>query len=41
MDIGKILSISASGLEAQRIRMNIIASNLANAQSQGRTWDLS
>ena len=33
MDIGKILSISASGLEAQRIRMNIIASNLANAQS--------
>jgi len=33
MDIGKILSISASGLESQRIRMNIIASNLANAQS--------
>ncbi len=33
MDIGKIFSISASGLEAQRIRMNIIASNLANAQS--------
>ncbi len=33
MDIGKIFSISASGLEAQRIRMNIIAGNLANAQS--------
>ncbi len=33
MDIGNILSISASGLEAQRVRMNIIASNLANAQS--------
>ncbi len=33
MDIDKILNISASGLEAQRIRMNIIAGNLANAQS--------
>ena len=30
MDIEKILSISSSGLEAQRVRMNIIASNLAN-----------
>ncbi|HKZ71524.1 MAG TPA: flagellar basal body rod protein FlgC [Nitrospirota bacterium] len=33
MDIEKILTISASGLEAQRLRMNIIAGNLANAQS--------
>lgn len=33
MDIEKILTISASGLEAQRIRMNTIAGNLANAQS--------
>lgn len=33
MDFGKILEISASGLEAQKIRMNIIASNLANARS--------
>lgn len=33
MDIDKILNISASALEAQRIRMNIIAGNLANAQS--------
>lgn len=33
MDIEKILTISASGLEAQRVRMNIIAGNLANAQS--------
>ena len=33
MDIEKILNISASGLEAQRFRMNIIAGNLANAQS--------
>ena len=28
-----ILSISGSALEAQRRRMNVIASNLANAQS--------
>ncbi|MBI5192429.1 MAG: flagellar basal body rod protein FlgC [Nitrospirae bacterium] len=33
MDIEKILNISASGLEAQRVRMNIIAGNLANAHS--------
>ncbi len=33
MDLGKIFAVSASGLEAQRIRMNVIASNLANAQS--------
>ena len=28
-----VLSISGSALEAQRRRMNVIASNLANAQS--------
>ena len=33
MDLGKIFEISGSGLDAQRIRMNVIASNLANAQS--------
>ena len=33
MDIEKIFNISASGLEAQRVRMNIISGNLANAQS--------
>lgn len=33
MDIDKLLNISASGLEAQRVRMNTIAGNLANAQS--------
>jgi flagellar basal-body rod protein FlgC len=33
MDFGKVLDISASGLNAQRIRMNVIAGNLANAQS--------
>jgi len=33
VDIDRIFKISGSALEAQRIRMNIIASNLANAQS--------
>jgi len=33
MDLGKIYAVSAAGLEAQRIRMNVIAGNLANAQS--------
>mgnify|MGYP001590202345 CR=1 FL=1 len=28
-----IFSISASGMEAQRLRMNIIASNLANVET--------
>ncbi len=28
-----IFSISASGMEAQRLRMNVIASNLANAET--------
>lgn len=31
MDLGMALSISAGGLDAQRKRMNVIASNLANA----------
>ncbi|MBI3393625.1 MAG: flagellar basal body rod protein FlgC [Nitrospirae bacterium] len=33
MDIFSAMSISASGLDAQRTRMNAISSNLANAQS--------
>ena len=33
MDLGLIFSIAGSGLEAQRIRMDVIASNLANAQT--------
>ena len=33
MDFFTALEISASGLSVQRIRMNIISSNLANAQS--------
>lgn len=33
MDLGNALSISASGLDAQRLRMNVIASNLANINS--------
>jgi len=33
MELGNALSISASGLDAQRIRMNVIASNLANISS--------
>ena len=33
MDLFSSLDISASGLTAQRIRMNVIASNLANAQT--------
>ena len=28
-----IFSISASGMEAQRLRMNVISSNLANAET--------
>ena len=35
MDLGSIFSISASGLSAQRLRMDLIAANLANAQSTG------
>ena len=30
MDLFQSMQISASGLAAQRIRMNVIASNLAN-----------
>jgi flagellar basal-body rod protein FlgC len=33
MELDKALAISASGLEVQRKRMNIIASNLANVNS--------
>lgn len=33
MDISDSLAISASALDAQRHRLNVIASNLANAQS--------
>lgn len=33
MDLGAALSISASGLDAQRRRMNVVASNLANAST--------
>jgi flagellar basal-body rod protein FlgC len=33
MDIDKAMAISASGLEVQRRRMNVIASNLANVNS--------
>lgn len=33
MDLGMALSISAGGLDAQRKRMNVIASNLANAST--------
>ena len=35
MDLGSTFSISASGLSAQRLRMDLIAANLANAQSTG------
>jgi len=33
MDLGATLAISSSGLRAQRLRMDVIAANLANAQS--------
>jgi len=33
MDLGSTFSISASGLSAQRLRMDLIAANLANANS--------
>ena len=33
MKIFSVLDISASGLSAERMRMNVIANNLANAQS--------
>lgn len=33
MDLGTALSISAGGLDAQRQRMNTVASNLANAST--------
>lgn len=33
MEFDKALALSASGLEVQRLRMNVIASNLANVNS--------
>jgi flagellar basal-body rod protein FlgC len=33
MDLSHLFSISASGLQEQRLRMNVISSNLANMQS--------
>jgi flagellar basal-body rod protein FlgC len=33
MDLFGVFKVSASALEAQRIRMNVIASNMANAQT--------
>jgi len=33
MDLFQAMQISASGLTAQRVRMNILASNLANANT--------
>lgn len=33
MDLGTALAISAGGLDAQRQRMNVVASNLANAST--------
>jgi len=33
MDLSIPFAISASGLQAQRLRMNVISSNLANMQS--------
>jgi len=37
MDLFQAMQISASGLTAQRIRMNILASNLANANT---VWEI-
>jgi flagellar basal-body rod protein FlgC len=37
MDLSTPFEISASGLQAQRLRMNIISSNLANLQSTRTT----
>ena len=37
MDLDQALSISASGLDAQKTRLNTIASNLANANSTRST----
>ncbi len=39
MDLIKSLFISASGLKAQNGRMRVIAENIANADSTGRTPD--
>ncbi|WP_346894600.1 flagellar basal body rod protein FlgC [uncultured Roseibium sp.] len=39
MDLIKSLFVSASGLKAQNNRMQVIAENIANADSTGRTPD--
>ncbi|MBD1548063.1 flagellar basal body rod protein FlgC [Roseibium aggregatum] len=39
MDLIKALFVSASGLKAQNNRMQVIAENIANADSTGRTPD--
>ena len=37
MEMSDSMAVSVSGLDAQRRRLNVIASNLANAQSTGNT----
>lgn len=39
MSIGPIFDVAASGMSAQSVRMNTIASNLANAQSAAGSAD--
>jgi flagellar basal-body rod protein FlgC len=39
MEFGRTLEISASGLRAQRLRLDVVASNLANANSTRSTAD--
>ena len=37
MDLAKVMQISASGMEAQTVRLRTIAENLANAESTSQT----
>lgn len=37
MDLSKVMQISASGMQAQTVRLRTIAENLANAQSTSQT----
>jgi len=37
MDLGKVIEISASGMQAQTVRLRTIAENIANAQSTAQT----
>ncbi|MCS7308493.1 MAG: flagellar basal body protein, partial [Aquificaceae bacterium] len=39
MDLFKTFGVSASGMHAQRIRMNVVASNLANFESYRTTGE--